>query len=319
VIRAALVITLVACGSPPEPPPPVGTRVGPVLAAALAAADHARVPWRCAAGDGPTLGDEQLALGDRTWQLVGHTVRLDAQGAITIAVIADAGGAAPATLAALGRLRAAFGEVDLVLALGGMGATQAELEATLGVLAGDWPVVAVPGDLEPVGAQHAAIVALRARGKAVLDGRLARRIELPGATIAIVPGSSSERRLVAGAEGCSYHASEVEAALAELSSRIKLRILATAEAPRVTVAGESAGELVLTAKPPHEIDLALHGPVIGGASAPRTGGRDGKAIPLTPGTSDGTTRLPGPKRPASAGLLTLNGTAWRWRTLAAAE
>ena len=297
----------------------MGTRVGPALVAALAAADHAKLPWRCAAADAAKLPDETITLGEHSWQLAGHTMRLERPGAITIGVIADAGGAAPATLAALGRLRAAFGEVDLVLSLGGMGSTQQELEATLGVLAGAWPVVAIPGDLEPVPAQQAAIATLRARGKTVIDGRLARRIELPGATIAIVPGSASEGRLVAGAEGCGYQASEVTAALAELSSRIKLRILATAEAPRVLVRGEPAGELVLTALPPHELDLALHGPVTEASSPGKTGTRDGKAIALTPGTSDATTRLPGPKRPASAGLLTLNGTAWRWRTVVAAE
>ena len=310
---------LAACGGGRSEPPPMGTRVAPALAAALAAADHAKLPWRCAAADGSKLVDETITLGAHSWQLAGNTMRLERPGTISIGVIADAGGAAPATLAALGRLRAAFGDVDLVLALGGMGSTQQELEATLGVLAGAWPVVAVPGDLEPVPAQQAAIASLRARGKTVIDGRLARRIELPGATIAIVPGAGSQGRLVAGVEGCTYQPAEVTAALAELSSRIKLRILASAEAPRVLVHGEPAGELALTATPPHELDVALHGPVTEAGSPARAGARDGNAIALTPGTSDATTRLPGPRRAASAGLLTLTGTAWRWRAIVAAE
>ena len=52
-------------------------------------------------------------------------------------------------------------------------ATQSELEATFGVLVKAAPVIALPGDLEPVAAEAAAIAALRAKGSPVLDGRLA--------------------------------------------------------------------------------------------------------------------------------------------------
>jgi hypothetical protein len=236
---------------------------------------------------------------------------------ITIGVVADAGGAAPRTVAALGALRGKLAGADLVLVLGGMGASQAELEATLGALADGaaWPVVALPGDLEPAGDQAAAIARLRARGQMVVDGRLARQIELPGATIATIPGAGAAARLGAGAEGCGYRASDVAAVLAELTQREGLRILASAEAPRIAVGGEPAGELALTAGPAQPIDIALHGPTAEAATPARAGRRDGSAAALTPGSSDATARLPGPRRAPSAGLLLVDGAAWRWRPI----
>jgi hypothetical protein len=291
------------------------------IAAALEAARAQRAPWRCAAPDGPKLAEETLAVGKREWKLAGGTMRLAGGGAITIGVIADAGGSAPGTLAAIGALRGKLAGADLVLALGGMGASQAELEATLGALAdgGAWPVVALPGDLEPAGEQAAAIARLRARGGVVIDGRLARWVELPGATIATIPGAGAAARLAAGAEGCGYRAGDVTAVLGELTKRRGLRILASAEAPRITVGGEPAGELALTAGAPHAIDLALHGPTAEAATPARAGRRDGAAAALTPGSSDATTRLPGPRRAASAGLLVVDRAGWRWKRISAGD
>ncbi len=306
-----------ACGSASSPPPP-GAQLAQALEAALEAAQARRVPWRCAAPDGPTLAEETLAAGKRSWKLGGGTMRLAGEGAIAIGVVADAGGAAPRTLAALGALRKRLAGADLVLVLGGMGATGAEIEAALGALAdATAPVVAVPGDLEPAGEQAAAIARLRAQGRAVIDGRLARWLELPGATIATIPGAGAAARLVAGAEGCGYRASDVTAVLDELTKRDGLRILASAEAPRIEVDGEPAGELALTVGAPHAIDIALHGPTAEGATRARAGRRDGAATALTPGSSDATPRLPGPRRAASAGMLHLERTGWRWRPVEA--
>ncbi|HEU0031729.1 MAG TPA: hypothetical protein VFQ53_13925 [Kofleriaceae bacterium] len=311
------VAALCACGSS-STPTPIGTRVGPALSAALGAADTVRAPWRCAAADGPALADETLKAGEHSWQLAGHTMTLAGSGTISIGVVADAGGSAPATLAAIGRVRTQLEDVDLVLALGGMGSTKEELEATLGALAerATWPLVAIPGDLEPAGAHAAAVAALRARALVVIDGRLVRRIDLPGAHVAVVPGASSEKRLVAGDDGCGYAATDVGAMMVDLTSRPGLRILASAEAPRITVDGEPAGMLALTPGALQELDLVLHGPVTEAASAGRTGTRDGAAAPLSPGTLDATTRLPGPRHPASAGVLTISGNAWRWKPIA---
>lgn len=314
-MRAAL-LCLAACGGGANAVP-AGERVGPALAAALAAADHERAPWRCAAPDGPGLAEETVS----GWKLSAHTMTKAGDGDVVIAAVADAGGAAPATIAALARLKTKLAPADVVLALGGMGTTQAELEATLGALAdkAPYPVVALPGDLEDVGALTAAIAAMRAKGHLVIDGRLAQRIELPGATIATIAGAGAASRLVAGGNGCAHRAEDVPAALADLTTRKGLRILATAEAPRQTVDGEPAGELALPPGAGSEIDLVLHGPLAVAPTRARSGGRDADAVPLSPGTADATPRLPGPVRAPSAGLLSVRGEAWSWKPIADAE
>ena len=305
--RVGLVL-LAACGGGTSPVP-TGERVGPALSAAMAGAEKEKSPWRCAAADGPTLADETVA----GWKAAGHTLTKDGKGAVTIAVVADAGGAAAPTIAALGRLRPKLDAADLVLALGGMGTTKAELEATLGSLAGKVPLVALPGDLEDAGALVAAASALRAKGHVVIDGRLAQRIELPGASIATVAGAGAAGRLVAGGDGCAYAAADATRAMADLTEKPGLRILATAEAPRGTVAGEAVGDLVLTPRAGVEIDLVLHGPAESRVSAAASGGRDAKAIALTPGSSDATPRLPGGRSAPSAGLLVIDGARWSWK------
>jgi hypothetical protein len=263
------------------------------------------------------MAGETLTVGARTWQLGARVMKLDASGDVSIGVIADAAGSAPATLAALGRLRAQLAQVDLVISLGGMGASRPELEATFAAITerAAWPLVALPGDLEPAAAQAEAVATARQRGAAVIDGRLVQRIELPAATIALVPGAGAASRLVAGADGCGYRATDAAAAFTDLTPRAGLRILASAEAPREVEHGEPTGELALTAGAGQQIDIALHGPTTGAVTPARSGGRDGAAVGLTPGSSDATPRLPGPRRPATAGILSLHGNAWSWKPL----
>lgn len=313
---------VVACGDRTSPPPN-GAQVGPALAAALAAADRVRAPWRCGAPDGPGHPEETLQIGDRAWRLEGRTLRREGKprGEVTIGVLADAGGPAPTTLASLGRLRDKLARADLVLTLGGMGTTQAELEATLGALAerAPFPVLAVPGDLEGMTAQGAAIRAMRTRGQIVLDGRLVQRVDLGPATLGVVGGAGARSRLVADDDGCRYRARDVAVLLAELTARPGVRALVTAEAPRGERDGEPTGELAVTATDDHPIDVALHGPTLEPASRARTGARDGDAVALTPGTIDATPRLPGPVRPPTAGLLLVRGGTWTWKPITDAE
>ncbi len=313
-LLAGLACVLGACGGSAAPVP-AGTQLGPALAAALAAADQARTPWRCAAADGPALAAETLG----AWTLADHTLARTGGGEITIAAIADAGGAAPATMAALGRLRAKLQSADLVLALGGMGTTQAELEATLGALADKAPLVALPGDLEDAGALGRAVATLRAKGLVVLDGRRVHRVEMAGATVGIVAGASAAGRLVAGAEGCAYAPAAAAAIVADLTARSGLRILASAEAPREERAGEPTGELAITVGAGQEVDVALHGPMAEGVTRARSGGRDGNAVPLTPGTLDATARLPDPARSPTAGLLVVRADGWSWKPVTDAQ
>lgn len=313
----ALASALAACGT--SSPPPSAPRIGHVLGAVLAAADEARAPWRCAALDTPMLPDLALATGERRWQLGGRTLRrTDRDDVIAIGVVADAANASPRTIAALARLR---GELersapDVVLTLGGMGSTQAELEATLGTLAerAPWPVVALPGDLEPVTAQAAAIAALHERGVTVVDGRLVRWVELAGVTLATLPGAGARERLTAGDDGCQWRADDIAKLASELTAKPGMRIVASSEAPRTTVAGEPAGELALV--PAQPVEVALHGPVSPAPSPPRAGSRDGARVALSPGTADAMRRLPDAHAP-SAGILVIRAGTWSWRPLVA--
>ncbi|MDB4963229.1 MAG: hypothetical protein JWP01_3228 [Myxococcales bacterium] len=317
----AVVLGLIACGGGSKPVP-AGAQVGPALGAALAAADEMRAPWRCAASDGPSHPDETLTVGEHSWNIAGHTLQRDAKAKeIVIGAIADTGQAAAPTLAALGRLRTRLARADLVLALGGMGTTQAELEASLGAL-GDrapFPILALPGDLESVGALAAAVKTLRGRGIHVIDGRLIHTIELPGVTIAAIAGAGAASRLVAGSDGCTYEDQDVATAITGLTGKRGIRIVASAEAPRTSRGGEPSGELALTATAGQEIDVALHGPTTEAASRARAGARHGDAVALTPGTADATPRLPGPVIAPTAGMLTVSGEAWTWKPIADAE
>lgn len=306
---------LAACGD--QAPAPSAPRVGHVLAAVLAAADQTRAPWRCAAPDVPALADLAFATGERHWQLGGRMLRrTDPDDVLAIGVVADAANASPRTIAALARLRAELEKSapDLVLALGGMGSTQAELEATLGTLGerAAWPLIALPGDLEPVTAHVAAVSALRKRGVHVIDGRLTRWIELPGATIATVPGAGARERLAPADDGCQWRAEDVAKVYTDVSAKAGMRIVASSEAPRTTIRGEATGELGLL--PAQPIEVALHGPVVPAASPGRSGTRDGARALLTPGTADAMRRLPDAHTP-SAGLLVIRAGVWTWRPI----
>jgi hypothetical protein len=137
---------------------------------------------------------------------------------------------------------------------------------------------------------------------------------LPNATIATLPGVPTLARSVAGGDGCGYSATDATAMFKELTSRKGMRIAALADAPRITIDGEAHGSLAATPGAGHEIDVVLHGPVVTDASPARSGARDAGAVPLTPGTSDATTRLPARHTP-SAGLLAITGTTWKWTPL----
>jgi len=318
--RLAILLGTVACGSGGKADEPGGPPIGKVLAAVVAAADGTATPWRCAAADVPTLPDEEFAIGDATWKLGAHRLaRVGGGNEVTIGVVADAAGSATRTIAALGRTRAAFdaAKADVVITLGGMGATNDELQATLGTLSDHaaWPVVALPGDLEPMDAHLAAIAALRARGDRVLDGRSLRWLDLGPATVGTLPGAGAVERTAAGREGCTWSAEDVAKLATELTGKAGVRILASAEAPRATVDGEAGGELgLVTSKALFPVEVALHGPLVPAPTAAKNGSRDGAGAPLSPGTADATPRLPDAHRSA-AGVLVVRGGSWSWKPI----
>ncbi len=293
-----VVLAAVGCGggSSSTASGPMGKRVGPALAGALGAADHLVAPQRCAAPDLPAAPDGELVVGKATWKLANHTLR---GTATRIGVIADAGGAAPATLAALGRLRARLAKVELVIALGGMADTEPALGAILEAFAAHapWPVIVIPGDLERVDDLARAIAAARAKGIPAIDGRAIQRVELAGATIALVGGGAVAERVVAGSDGCTF--ADPAAMFAELAAVPTLRITASWEP---------------LAPPTDAIDVAVFGATDGPATPGRDGKRDGRAAALSPGSADATSR--GEHRAPTAGILELADGGWTWRVVA---
>jgi hypothetical protein len=314
--RASLVVLVLAsaaCGHRKHGPS-VGQRAGQALAAGIDAAERSRAPWRCAAADTPAFTEEKVTVEGRVWQLTEHSLRGSFEDdELVIAVLGDAGGAATRTIAALGKLhdKLAAAHVDIAVVLGGMGATQAELEGTLGTLAdrAAFATVVLAGDLEPETAQRAAIATLRKRGELVVDARQARFVELPGVTIGTLPGAGSPARLVAGSDGCGWRARDVSDLYAALATRESLRIAALAEAPR---RAGPAGELGLAPADTEAVDVILHGAAA--ASPAREGSRDGTRVTLAPGSLDATTRLD-TAGPPGAGLLVVRGKKWSWRPL----
>ncbi|HUS27119.1 MAG TPA: hypothetical protein VMZ53_01370 [Kofleriaceae bacterium] len=317
-LALSLIAALAACGHNDKSPAP--KKSGTILTALFKAADAEKSPWRCAALDTPVVPDEDLG----GWKAHAHSLTREGNE-LTIGVIADAGGDAGKTLAALGRLRGQLDDAkpDLVISLGGMGSDASQIAATLGTISdhAEWPLVALPGDLESAAAQSEAIETLRKRGARVLDGRLVRFIEAGGATLATIPGASARDRLVAGDDGCGWTADDIAKLVGELTTRKGLRVLVTAEAPRAMTgvskrgaAGEATGELALVAAQP--VDLAVHAPSgpVSAPSAAQSGTRDGAKVALTPGTADATTRLPD-AHVASAGVLAIRGDRWSWKPL----
>jgi hypothetical protein len=278
-MKAAVLVLAAGCGG--AKPPAAAERIGPALEAAFAAADHVRAPWRCAAADLPATDFALPRGGDE----------------LVVGVVADAGGAAPKTLAALGRLRDKIvaAHADAIVALGGMGSNEHD--------------IALPGDLESMTAEVAAIAALRAHGATVVDGRLTRRLGASGATLETVPGASAP---IDAEDGCAWTPADVTRIYDELAAGSGIRVALVAGAPREEHAGEVSGELALV--PDAAIDVVVHGPAWPEPSPARSGGRDGRRVALSPGTSDASPRLPEMHAPA-AGVLAIRGSAWTWTPL----
>ncbi|HTM20045.1 MAG TPA: hypothetical protein VL172_06050, partial [Kofleriaceae bacterium] len=167
-----------------------GGAMAGALAAAMDQAEHRLAALDCAVLEpAPAAGPRDLPATARRFSVRGDTLSAAGDGALVIAVVADARGGTPPTLARIERLRAelAAAGVELVVSLGGQGTARADLQAVLGGLAaGPWALLAIPGDRESL-AEHAAAVA--ALGGAVVDGGRVRFVDAAGVTIATFPGA----------------------------------------------------------------------------------------------------------------------------------
>jgi len=321
VAALAAIAAVAACGAEPEPTGAAGMAAGVAVAATVEAAETVRAPWRCALGPAPGAPPVQatLTIGARTWRREGERLVV-ARGRprVTIAAVADARGAAPAVADVL---RAAH--VDVVVAVGGMGAGADALHASLAALTDPaWLTVAVPGGSEDWPALARTVGDLAAAGAPAVDGGGVRVVDAGAAVIAVIPGERHPERLAAGAEGCVHDDAD--------RARI-LRLLADAagERPRVLVGiaapqgeasdlapgGIHAGEPGLAeAVADAEVDVVVHAPLDAEPPAPGRA-RTGDRVVLAAGSLDPVPRLGpgGGRRPTGVTLVTVDGRTVTWR------
>lgn len=313
----------------------VGTAGAKAVIAAMRAAEAVRAPWRCArlVPEAAKTVSDTFETAGKHWRVEGDTLRGDGSGPLRMGLVADARGGGDATrvaLVGLGPLlrRAA---VDLVIAVGGMGTTEAELVRTLEPLTGPWPVVAIPGDRESLPALRGAVALLRSRGAAIVDGSAVRFVEAGGAVMATLPGLPYHERLAAGADGCQHDDADAAAVLDALDARAPAakagrppRILVTPRAPRtggasdLAIGGIHVGDVGLArALGESPIDLVVHGPVTD-RLAPAGAVAHGPVV-LAAGDLDAGPRFDerGARVPPAALVVTIDRRALAWQPLVA--
>jgi hypothetical protein len=257
VIAAALAVFFYLRGR--ERSDTAADRAGAALAAGLEAAIEGAAeitaPHRCARlaePDEPLLSAEtRTRLEARKMSLEGRTLRLGANGkrksGLVLGVVADSRGADSALVAEQAkRIRRQLekSSVRVLLSLGGMGETRAQIVAALAPLASGapWPVIALPGDRESLEEHRAAIAELnRDPDAVVLDGSEIRFVSTGAVVLGTLPGAAHASRLVAGAEGCQYTAADADALAEALLEHEQTRVWATHAPPRQ--AGPNASDL----------------------------------------------------------------------------
>lgn len=221
-LRLSILLTLAAAsGCPPARDTPADQRAdrGSVTPsdASRATAKPAFVP--CATMNEPsgaltpTIRIQGAALTARGSRLVAERLGRDGDtrraSPLRLGVLADTREALPATVEALVALRSAFidAKVDAIIVLGGIEATFDGMRLLLTRLGTGVPLLAMPGDL----ASHEGFqAALRELGSRAVDLTSYRLVELPGATLAAVPGYYRRHHIAAGPQGCSYSPGDLQ-------------------------------------------------------------------------------------------------------------
>ncbi len=264
------------------------------LEGALEAATQLEEPYRCARLGGVA---ERLGLAD---------------GPLVMGVVADARGVTD-HLAAV-RRHFARRKVKLVVSLGGMGRTDSEITAALDALAGDWPLLAIPGDRESLPAHRRACAALAANG--VIDGAATRLVQAGDITLATLPGGPHQARLSAGTDGCAFTAEDSAALVRALvrSGDKRPRVLLSHTPPRqrgreasdIGAGGVHLGDIALAdAVATAGVDLVVHGLVapIRGQNRGETALGSGSVEVLSAGAADGLPDLTQAGRTPSLALI----------------
>ncbi len=316
---ATVALAVAACGSGRSGSSGgAGAAAGRAIVATIAAAASVRAPWRCALAR--TGGATATLPAPAGWRRDGDRVVAEpARPRLTLAAVAQARGTAIDLRAGL---RAAH--VDVVVTVGGMGATAAESKAALEVLLDPaWLVVALPGDTEDWPGHAAAIAELATSGAGIVDGATIRVVDVGAAVLATIPGERWAERLGAGAAGCVYDDDDVAGAIAALTAVAadRPRVLVTASAPQggpsdLAPGGLHAGDAALAAAVAvAELELVVHGPVDGTPAGPGTT-RRGTAVALAAGSLDPVPRRDVEGRTLATGALVATidarGVGWRF-------
>ena len=315
---AAAAAVLIACGSGGDRGGGGGAGVAAAQAihATMEAAAAEQAPWRCALPRAtPAATTAPAGWKHDADKLVAEPARPK----LTLAAVAQARGRAVDVRA---KLRAA--KVDVVLAVGGMGADAAEIRAALTALLDPaWLVVALPGDTEEWPEHVAAVADLSAAGGAIVDGATVRIIDAGAAVIGTLPGEPFATRLAAGAEGCIHDAADLAAVVNGMSqaSPSRPRVLVTPPAPQggrsdIAPGGLHAGDPALAdMTAAAEIDLVVHGPIDGSPPAPGTA-RAGTPVTLAAGSLDPVARRDADGRTLATGVVLATvdarGVSWRF-------
>lgn len=315
-IASALTIAVAACGRGAGPSERAGDRAAAALLTGLDRAATVTAPWRCAALTPPPAPLPERTVGARRWTSAPLGLATDAPVA-RVAVVADARGAAAAEL----RAALAAAEVELVVTVGGMGTTEAELTTSLGAVVDPrWLTVAVPGEAEAWPAHRAAIAALAGAGAAIVDGADARILDLGPTVVATLPGAGHRARLAAGDDGCGHDSDEVAAIVTAAGATAGDRpvVLMSPRAPQGGVGdrgvgGVHAGDPAL-AGAVAALALVVHAPIDGApvaADVDRGPGLDSIAA----GSLDPLPRLraDGAVVPRSATLIVADRRELRWQ------
>lgn len=254
-------------GGAPEVGPGAGAALGRAAAALAAGVPGWRRPARCR--------EVEPGAAPVSYPQVRQMRRLEDRP-LRVGVVADARGAVGNAGWAAREFERA--RVEVVVVAGGTGGTVEEIRGVLGALAAPGrPLLAIPGDREPVWAYREAIEGLRAGGAEVVDLSVVPAVLLGEVAVAGLPGVAVDEDgraygLVAGADGCGRadeDATGVAAALAAAPARA--RLLVSHAPPRQRGAGAT--------------DVALGGAHVGDAAVARAAA-EGRADVVVHGLVD---------------------------------
>lgn len=316
---AIVLASSAGCKGKKEPHNALGEAAAAALLAGVGETSAVLEPWPCAAlEDAPSAPPPGLRLSG--WQLDGLALLPTESVSPAIGFVGDAAGDSPATISRLRRAAEEFSasKVALVISLGGMGETDSAIGAGLRELGkAGVPVVAIPGDLEPLPAHRRAVERLQQEQLPVVDGSVVRWVKLGTSTIATLPGARHQAQLAAGVEGCAFDDAAVEATLSRFGKDDGVAVLATWTAPREGSATAARGDGPLRqALEKANVALAVAGQEGRGPSDQSRAGRAQSELRVVhSGFADGEPRAPlgGTRRSAGALVLTLRKSEWQVR------